>query len=230
MGRLGMIALGLALALAGCKEGTKAPSTDASARAVDELMAVDRAFNDMAREKGEQAAFVAYMDPEMGMQLRANQEPAKGRDQIKALHDDTSVPSPLVWEPAEAYAAKSGDFGMTWGHWHWSGDVGGAPATRTGKYLTVWHKTADGEWKGLMDTGVSDRAPESSMAPAPGLSTPSSLAPTTPPANLAPIAPPPANPSRTAPPDITPSTVPQDGEAPPPTPSPAPHSSPNNSQ
>jgi ketosteroid isomerase-like protein len=202
--RMGVMVLGAALALAGCKGGSQAPSADLSAKAAGEIMAADRAFNDMARDKGEQAAFVYFMDPVMGMQLRSNEEPAKGSEQIKSLHDDTSVPSPLVWEPAEAYAAKSGDFGMSWGHWHWTGSLNGAPATRTGKYLTVWHKMSSGDWKGLMDTGVSDKPPETS-APA---------------ANFAPA----------TVPEITPSAGPQDGEAPPPTPNPASHSSPENPQ
>jgi ketosteroid isomerase-like protein len=218
--RPGVIFVAAALAFAACKGSDKSVADDQSAKAVDEIMAADRAFNDMARDKGEQAAFLAYMDPVQGMEMQPNAEPAKGSEQIKQAHTDTTVPSPLVWEPAEAYAAKSGDFGMSWGHWHWTGTANGAPVALTGKYVTVWHKTKDG-WKGLMDTGVSDKPKTAANG----------LMPVSPPTNnLSPTAPPPANPSQVAPPEVTPGTVPQDGEAPPPTPNASPHSSPNNPQ
>lgn len=224
MFRTGALLLTAALALAGCGGGGQSATSDQSAKAVEEIVAADRAFNDMARDRGEQAAFAAYMDPTLGMELVPNEDPAKGTDKIKAIHTDTTVPSPLVWEPAEAFAAKSGDFGMSWGHWHVTSKSGGA---LTGKYMTVWHKDANGDWKGLMDTGVPDGPTQ--PAPVPG----SNLAPgAVPPVtnNLSPTAPPPANPSHLAPPEVTPSTVPQDGEAPPPSPMPAPHTSPNNPQ
>jgi ketosteroid isomerase-like protein len=155
------------LALSGCKGGSIMPAADQSAKAVDEIMAADRAFNTMARDKGEQAAFGFYMDPEQGLLIVASQEPAKGHDAIVAIHNDVAVPSPLSWEPVEAFAGKSGDFGSSWGHWRYQGKTAdGSPEILTGKYLTVWHKTAAGEWKALMDTGVRDK-PTAVSTPAP---------------------------------------------------------------
>ena len=135
-------------------------SQDLSEAAAQEIMAADRAFNEEAKEKGAGPAFADFMDANDGMIIQRGTEPVRGRDAIFNLQNDNLVPSPLVWEPAQAFAAKSGDFGASWGHWTYTGkDATGRAQTRTGKYLTVWRRNSAGQWKGLMDTGVSDPSP-----------------------------------------------------------------------
>ncbi len=134
---------------------------DLSAQAVQEILAADRAFNAEAKEKGAGHAFAETMDAQDGMVLHPGAEPARGKDAIFKLENDGIVPSPLVWSPDEAYAGKSGDFGMSWGHWTYTVKAAdGTPSTLKGKYVTVWRKNAKGEWKGLMDIGVSDPQPK----------------------------------------------------------------------
>ncbi|MFZ1992283.1 MAG: nuclear transport factor 2 family protein [Alphaproteobacteria bacterium] len=155
---LAMTALIASLSLAACNQ--QSPTTmrgpvaeDYSAQAVQEILAADRAFNDEAKAKGAGQAFADFMDDKDGMLIQGGTEPVRGRDAIFRAQNDNLVPSPLVWSPDEAFAGKSGDLGASWGHWKYTRPDG---STATGKYLTVWRKNADGKWKGLMDTGVSD--------------------------------------------------------------------------
>ena len=140
---------------------------DHSAQAVQEIIAADRAFNDEAKAKGAGQAFADFMDADEGMLIQANSDPIKGRDAIFKANYDGIVPAPLTWAPDQAFAGKSGDFGASWGHWTYDGKKpDGTPTHATGKYVTVWHKNANGEWKGLMDTGVTDK-PMPPVAPVP---------------------------------------------------------------
>lgn len=164
---------------------------DNSAQAAQEIMAADRAFNEEAKAKGTGQAFADYMDPAEGLLVQPGGEPIKGRDAIFAAQNDNTVPSPLVWEPAAAFASKSGDFGASWGHWTLTGKrPDGTPVSASGKYVTVWRKDANGQWKGLMDTGVTDTrsppAPSAAPAPTGPQSATASTTTTTSPANQEP--------------------------------------------
>ena len=183
-----------ALALTACnQQGTttmRAPlPEDHSAQAVQEILAADRAFNDEAKAKGTGPAFADFMDSKQGMLIQPNSEPIKGRDAIYNANYDGIVPAPLTWAPDAAFASKSGDFGASWGHWTYDGKKpDGAPTHATGKYVTVWRKDANGVWKGLMDTGVTDK-PEPAAAPpaAPASQTPAPSAAMPSPTNQAPV-------------------------------------------
>jgi ketosteroid isomerase-like protein len=61
----------------------------------------------------------------------------------------------LVWWPAHAAIARSGDLGFTTGPYELDGKRGG-------HYFTVWAKQADGSWKWLFDGGVENDASRSS--------------------------------------------------------------------
>jgi ketosteroid isomerase-like protein len=136
---------------------------DLSAKAVEEIMAADRAFNDEAQAQGLGPAFAKYMGE--GMIFQSDGKILRGRDEIYEARNDGQVPPFLTWQPQEAYAGKSGDFGASWGTWIWDERAKDPSATiATGKYVTVWRKNEAGEWRGVMDLGVTDRAP----APAPG--------------------------------------------------------------
>jgi len=81
------------------------------------------------------------------------------RDAVAKMFADTSFT--LTWEPTQADVGASGDLGYTVGHWtaHYR-DEKGAPATSTGRYLTIWKQQADDSWKVVQDIGVQDAKPE----------------------------------------------------------------------
>ena len=63
----------------------------------------------------------------------------------------------LSWVPQGAQMGPSNDMGFTWGHYEGhSIDKAGQPITKTGRYMTVWKKTAGGEWKVAMDASADE--------------------------------------------------------------------------
>jgi ketosteroid isomerase-like protein len=63
----------------------------------------------------------------------------------------------LTWTPTDALMGPSGDMGYTWGHFEGhSKDANGNPVTTTGRYMTIWRKQADGQWKVVLDAGANE--------------------------------------------------------------------------
>ena len=63
----------------------------------------------------------------------------------------------LTWTPTDAMMGPSGDMGYTWGHFEGhSKDASGNPVTIKGRYMTIWRKEANGEWKVVLDAGANE--------------------------------------------------------------------------
>jgi len=63
----------------------------------------------------------------------------------------------LIWTPTDAVMGPSGDMGYTWGHFEGhSKDANGFPVTTKGRYMTIWRKGADGQWKVVLDAGANE--------------------------------------------------------------------------
>lgn len=65
----------------------------------------------------------------------------------------------LSWTPTDAMMGPSGDMGYTWGHFEGrSKDAHGNPVLTSGRYITMWRKQADGNWKVVLDAGSNEPA------------------------------------------------------------------------
>lgn len=65
----------------------------------------------------------------------------------------------LTWTPTDGMMGPSGDMGYTWGHYEGhSHDANGNPVTTSGRYMTIWRKQADGNWKVVLDAGSTEPA------------------------------------------------------------------------
>ena len=65
----------------------------------------------------------------------------------------------LTWTPTDAVLGPSGDIGYTWGHFEGSSrDAAGNPVVTSGRYITIWRKQADGNWKVVLDAGANEPA------------------------------------------------------------------------
>jgi ketosteroid isomerase-like protein len=63
----------------------------------------------------------------------------------------------LTWTPSDAMMGPSGDMGYTWGHYEGrSKDSNGNPVLTSGRYITMWRKQADGNWKVVLDAGSNE--------------------------------------------------------------------------
>lgn len=75
----------------------------------------------------------------------------------------------LTWTPTDAAMSPSGDMGYTWGHYEGhSKDAAGNPVTTSGRYITIWRKQADGDWKVVLDAGANEPAGAGDCCKLPG--------------------------------------------------------------
>ena len=102
------------------------------------------------------AAFADWF-AEDGVALGNGQAPMVGRVAIaKSANWDPKVYQ-LTWTPTDAQMGPSGDEGYTWGHFEGhSKDANGNPVTTTGRFITIWRKQPDGNWKVVLDAGSNE--------------------------------------------------------------------------
>lgn len=63
----------------------------------------------------------------------------------------------LTWVPQGAQMGPSNDMGFTWGHYEGRAtDKSGQPIVKTGRYMTVWKKLPNGDWKVALDASADE--------------------------------------------------------------------------
>jgi ketosteroid isomerase-like protein len=106
---------------------------------------------------------------EDGVALGNGARPLIGRVAIARSANWSPKSYQLTWTPTDAVMGPSGDMGYTWGHFEGhSKDANGNPVTTTGRYMTIWRKGADGQWKVVLDAGANDAAEAGDCCKVPG--------------------------------------------------------------
>lgn len=96
---------------------------------------------------------------EDGVEMSNGEAPVVGRVAILKAANWSPKQYQLTWNPTDAVMGPSGDMGYTWGHYEGhSKDANGNPVTTSGRYLTIWRKQADGNWKVILDSGSNEPA------------------------------------------------------------------------
>jgi ketosteroid isomerase-like protein len=96
---------------------------------------------------------------EDGVALGNGQAPTIGKVAIAKSANWSPKDYQLTWTPTDAVLGPSGDIGYTWGHFEGhSKDANGNPVTTSGRYITIWRKQADGNWKVVLDAGANEPA------------------------------------------------------------------------
>jgi ketosteroid isomerase-like protein len=117
------------------------------------LIAAEQAYAARSAAEGPAKAVRELMDPVDGLSF-AGGEPARGAKAIYAANGGDKPGGTLSWVPTEVFASAGGDMGATWGHFRFQPPGSHGPVV-TGKYVTVWRKSAAG-WKGVIDIGTPD--------------------------------------------------------------------------
>jgi len=135
------------------------PPRGKRAEAARGVRSADSAFALAADLQGTGVAFASYIAPE-GV-VFSNSEIVIGADAVRALFDEQQrAGGTLNWRPIYADAAESGDLGFTIGESVFTGrGINGTVVQRFGKYLTIWRKQPDGDWRFVVDGGNASPTP-----------------------------------------------------------------------
>ncbi len=112
----------------------------------------------MSLEKGAADAF-KYFLTETAMSLSPGQHPIIGREQIttEMKFGQNNI---LSWDPQRAEVSYSEDMGWTWGTYTLTQvDDVGQKHEHFGKYLNIWERQDDGQWRVVMDMGNASPSP-----------------------------------------------------------------------
>lgn len=138
-----LLALTLMSLVAGCAEAP-APAI----RPIAQVAAAERAFSARAQVVNARDAFVEHFAPE-AILFAPEPKPA-----FPGLAEGPPWGVNIVWGPAAAGAACSGELGWTTGPAEYRRQPGGE-LFRRGYYSSIWTRNADGPWKVLVDLGVA---------------------------------------------------------------------------
>ena len=117
--------------------------------AVAELLEVDRAFAAMATAEGVPAAFEHFAASDALIVTSA--ETFAGREAIVQSYSTWPQGARLEWAPETARVSARGDMGWTWGN---STHTGADGARRTGRYIAVWTREYEGNWRYAFDAPI----------------------------------------------------------------------------
>ena len=139
----------------GCAPTAGTPAIDLGSER-DALMAVDQAWSESVDDIDGFLSFIAEGAHFMPFGAPLAQGPA-----IRTTWEGlTSMPGfGLAWQATSAEVAASGDIGYTIGTFELTVDQDGTAMLTEGKYVTVWHKQADGSWKVQVDCFNADGPP-----------------------------------------------------------------------
>jgi ketosteroid isomerase-like protein len=121
--------------------------------ALQDMVKTEQAFSKMAQDKSIREAFLAYIADD-GLLFRPGAVNGKSWMLEHPVPPSDKRPV-LVWQPAFAGMAASGDMGFTTGPWEAKADVNDEKPAGFGHFMTVWKKQADGSWRFVVDLGIS---------------------------------------------------------------------------
>lgn len=117
----------------------------------EEVRLAEKAFNDMAQEKGLVEAF-EHFAAEDGV-IRRSKKIVQGKVDIRAWYEKDVRPNEtLTWAPTFIDVSLSGDMAYTYGDFTFTYyDTLGNEKQNKGIFHTVWKRQNDGSWKYVWD-------------------------------------------------------------------------------
>ena len=106
--------------------------------------------------KGGGKAFAEWFADD-AVALNNGRAPVLGRTGIARDAQWKPADYQLTWVPEGAQMGPSNDMGFTWGHYDGhSRDKAGQPVVTSGRYITVWRKQPNGQWKVVLDASADE--------------------------------------------------------------------------
>lgn len=122
-----------------------------------QLFKLEASFAKDVLERGG-AGFAAWFADD-GVALGNGVAPLIGKVAIAKSANWSPKVYQLTWTPDAAVMGPSGDMGYTWGHFEGrSKDANGNPVLTKGRYMTIWRRQPNGDWKVVLDAGANEPA------------------------------------------------------------------------
>jgi len=121
------------------------------------LLQADKDFALLSERTDPKTAFAAYLAPD-AMMIPRHGDPIVGFDNAIASFGEEQGYE-LLWQPQLAEVTGSGEMGWTWGLYQ---VIVEGEQVSSGKYVNIWVKQPDGNWKVRMDMGNQEPAQKSS--------------------------------------------------------------------
>lgn len=133
-------------------------------RPLASLVETERAFARTSVEKGIRDSFLMFFADD-GINFRPH--PTKTREALLKLPPPSSPsPNTLNWAPIFGDVSRAGDLGYTTGpYWITEKRSPEKPPSQHGYFFSIWKKQSQGDWKVVLDLGVSTPAPTTSTVP-----------------------------------------------------------------
>jgi ketosteroid isomerase-like protein len=118
----------------------------------EEVVSAEKAFEQMAAEKGIAEAFYSFAD-ENAVINRGNDSLIYGKDAIRNFYEKKNFTNvKLSWSPDFTEVSETGDLAWTYGKYLWVFSSAGQPVVEyRGVFHTVWKRQPDGSWKYVWD-------------------------------------------------------------------------------
>lgn len=113
------------------------------------LIATEKAFAAAAAEKGTKTAFLTYLADDG---VIFNPTEVNGKLSWKNRPES---PALLAWNPVWADVSSDGKLGYTTGGWEYRPKGRSDAPVAFGEYVTIWQRQAGGEFRAVLDIGIS---------------------------------------------------------------------------
>ena len=127
-------------------------------KGIDGLINAEKSFAAYSVAHGTRDAFLKFLDSN-GIVF----DQGKAVNGIATWEKRQNRPSVLNWRPQHVEIASSNDFGYTTGPWELRTSATSDSVVARGRFSTVWHINSTGEWKCLVDLGVSTSPPDGEL-------------------------------------------------------------------
>lgn len=121
---------------------------------IDPMINAETSFAAYSVEYGMKAAFLKYLDSNSVVFEKG--QPVNG---IESWSKRPEAKGILNWKPFYAEISQSGDLGFTSGSWTFQPNSINDSIAARGGFNSIWKKNKNGEWKNIVDLGVSKTPP-----------------------------------------------------------------------
>ena len=121
-----------------------------SQHSIDSMLQAEKNFAQSSLVAGMNEAFLKFLDS--AAVVFDQGKPVNGIEFYKSKGRANGI---LSWEPEFAEISSGNDFGYTTGPWEYYANNLKEQPLAGGQFITVWHLNSKGEWKFLIDFGIS---------------------------------------------------------------------------